>query len=1153
MSKKSTILFPAIRAFVAAVITVGAGFGQASALPASHYAKSSVLASGKWARVRVDNTGMQFLSNAQLKNLGFSDPAKVNVYGYGGREISLQLDAKQPDDLPMQPVIRTAEGIIFFGVNHELWTRTGNKPGKMTYFHSLHPYEDASYYFVSDREAEAADITPAGNPAPTGKTITSFTERIAHENDLMHAGITGRYMVGEDFRTTTNRIFEFALPDNVFDTVMVTITAAANISGSTVKFTPTFNGKEDKKISPFEVNPCKDKTDTRTATSHFYKVAESGNRLEVALKCNIPSTAVVNWVNLDKIEVEYERSLRMTGGELYFYLNSAGSASTVRLDGCSQATRIWDVTDPAYPKEVNFNLEGSTAVFGQQGDKYVEYLAFNPSDVKRQPAGAGRVTNQDIHSLPVPDMLIIAPQQFMAQAERVADMHRRVDGMTVHVITPDDLYIEFSSGTRDISAFRKALKMWHDRGKEEDRQPRYCLIMSRPTYDNKLLSASIKNGYPRIPIWQSFQNTNYFYVNSSVTESVKSSSYSTDDIIGMLEDCTNFDEKSAKVNVAVGRMPVKNLTEATQAVDKLIKYVEEPRLGEWRNNILLIADDQDGGLHMNQTEDALAGMSKGENGSNYAYDRIYFDTYPLVNTSTGPTYPQATKKLEEKMSEGVMFISYVGHGNPRELAHEKFLNWETINSLSNPLLPFFYTATCEFAPWDDDDLTAGEIVWLNPDAGFIGLISTNRSVFTGQNGVFTNALCKNMWERRPDGKRKTVGDIFIQGKNGATDSNKLRYILIGDPALTLPGSDRYVEFDRIAGVDVATADAEPPVLPARGKALVEGHVNTVEGALDTDFNGTIELTLFDAEKVVTTLGNGMDGKSISYNDQTSKIFRGNAKVVNGEWKLEVLLPAEIINNWTPGLMTAYVYSDKGASGNGHSRDFYVYGFDEEAAADNEGPEITRFTINNDGFRDGGAAGTSPLILASFTDKSGINISSSSLGHSMTLTLDDKTVYSDVANFYTPAENDPYSGSISYLLENIEPGEHTLRLVVWDNSLNSSEASLRFSVGAHDSPVIYNLGTDCNPARTSVVFSLTAEGPVPGTECRIDVYDLNGRRLWTHTTPVNSSTDSNIRVNWDLRDSSGRRVPRGIYLYRATISTPDGVVDAATKKLAVAAQ
>ena len=126
-------------------------------------------------------------------------------------------------------------------------------------------------------------------------------------------------------------------------------------------------------------------------------------------------------------------------------------------------------------------------------------------------------------------------------------------------------------------------------------------------------------------------------------------------------------------------------------------------------------------------------------------------------------------------------------------------------------------------------------------------------------------------------------------------------------------------------------------------------------------------------------------------------------------------------------------------------------------------------------------------------------------------------------------------------------------MVWDNSLNSSEASLRFSVGAHDSPVIYNLGTDCNPARTSVVFSLTAEGPVPGTECRIDVYDLNGRRLWTHTTPVNSSTDSNIRVNWDLRDSSGRRVPRGIYLYRATISTPDGVVDAATKKLAVAAQ
>ena len=98
-------------AFVAALSVLSAL--PVFALPVSHYAQSSVLSSGKWAKIRVEKTGMQFLSNAQLKNLGFANPSKVNVYGYGGRMISEVLDSKQIDDLPLLPCVRTEKYCLF--------------------------------------------------------------------------------------------------------------------------------------------------------------------------------------------------------------------------------------------------------------------------------------------------------------------------------------------------------------------------------------------------------------------------------------------------------------------------------------------------------------------------------------------------------------------------------------------------------------------------------------------------------------------------------------------------------------------------------------------------------------------------------------------------------------------------------------------------------------------------------------------------------------------------------------------------------------------------------------------------------------------------------------------------------------------------------
>lgn len=111
----------------------------------------------------------------------------------------------------------------------------------------------------------------------------------------------------------------------------------------------------------------------------------------------------------------------------------------------------------------------------------------------------------------------------------------------------------------------------------------------------------------------------------------------------------------------------------------------------------------------------------------------------------------------------------------------------------------------------------------------------------------------------------------------------------------------------------------------------------------------------------------------------------------------------------------------------------------------------------------------------------------------------------------------------------------------------------FNVAAALDPVITSLGTNVNPASTSVVFTLTVDRPNSHLECELDVYDLSGRRVWSNHNSVTTDMESSTSMEWDLRDSSGVRVPRGIYLYRATVRTQEGTYSSKTRKLAVTAQ
>ena len=173
---------------------------------------------------------------------------------------------------------------------------------------------------------------------------------------------------------------------------------------------------------------------------------------------------------------------------------------------------------------------------------------------------------------------------------------------------------------------------------------------------------------------------------------------------------------------------------------------------------------------------------------------------------------------------------------------------DDIRAMNNRNLPFLFGGTCEFAHWDGATITGGELMVLNPSGGVIAMVMPSRTVYITQNYYLNRAMAPYLLKENELGERPRLGDFYRRGMNDLSDSNKLRYCLIGDPAITFPQPVNVVEIESIAGKEINDENDDFPELPALGKAEVKGRIVKPDGQLDAEFNGSLELILFDAEK-----------------------------------------------------------------------------------------------------------------------------------------------------------------------------------------------------------------------------------------------------------------------------------------------------------------
>lgn len=1122
------------------------------AIPTDRYASSSLMAKGRWRKVEVQQTGMQLLSNTQLKAMGFSDPSKVNVYGYGGRRISEVLNAgTYIDDLPMQPVVRTSDGLIFYGVNTIEWLIYSDR--NAPYMPVSNPYSDHSYYFVSDVTPDSIPEMATLDWEPVQsieERNTTFTERLLHKQQLYAPSNTGSWMLGEDFTQRTSQDFKFKLPGMASNTAGLMVGFGTRTS-TTTSYSVSVDEQKlaDEQGMRIRQQEGAEQFLSYTVCPMLAPLAKE----DMTVNITYSPEGTVFFARLGFIEVCYERNLDISNEPLTFYSTSRYNMPCIyQISGITADTQIWDVTNPAAPARINYTVEDGKAIFSPGVSDYREYVAFNPSTVKTAPiADNTYIQNQDIHSAATPEMVIISPQEYVSQARRIAEMHDRLSGMDVYIVTPEALYNEFSSGTPDVSAYRKALKMWYDRDPEK---LRYCLILGRPTYDQRILTNTVKSaGYPRPLIWTTRGEETATTSGSQYVS--QGGSFSTDDFIAMLEDTkgSNMQLYTEKMSIAVGRLPFRSASHAATLTDKLIDYMENPKLGQWRNRIVMVADNGDTFSHFDQTMNSYNTLVS-NGAANFDIEKIMLSREEPAITSKGNEYPNSKARFLHCLDQGTSLVWYIGHANTREWTHENFYNYSDICGMDNRYLPIFYTATCDFTRWDSDEISGGEILLEHPESGAIALLSTSREVYIHQNGPLSIAVANHMYERDSKGNPIGIGEALRLGKNEIVkerSDNLLRFHCIGDPAMPVVYPSLSVDVESVGGFDPDTLyDPDFPVFKGGGTIRFTGSIKRGNN-LARDFNGTLYLTLYDAEHTVMTQEPDIPVESQrAYNERTNRLFDGMVNVNAGRWEAIVPLSADIENNFSPALLTCYAYSEAGSEAQGRCEKFYLYGM-EENNHDTEGPDIMGIGLNSYNFKPGSITGVNPVFYASFTDPSGINLSSAGVGHSMELRVDSKKSYTDLTNYYLPSTDDHTSGAVAYPLSDLEPGKHTLTFYVYDNLGNQTEKTLDFAVTENDKPIIYEVSPDCNPARTSVTFTLAHDRLCEATDCSVSVYSLSGLKIWTGEISGRvQDLGAGATVSWDLCDAGGNRVPRGIYLYRATVTTSKGVSQSKTGRLAV---
>ena len=1091
---------------------------------------NSVLATGRWFRFEAPEEGFYRITRSQLSSYGIDpntvDPRTIKIYNNGGKVLPELNSAPRPIDLVENAITIVGEEdgkfdegdyILFYGRGTNFFDYDTDRKTIKRFFN---PYSKSNYYWITSGGSAGKRITKKNSLSQSADYQQNSTVAfIGFEEDKINLAKSGRQFFGDNFtasinqRTYINRLDNRISSEPIKYSIRFVVNSSTNL---TLKISENgsqiFNelllgyGNQDYTVG---------KAYLRNLT---FQGSLPDNRSVLTFRINPSAQTSVGY--LDYFTIEYRKELKATDDNLLVFSDPVDGVIEYLFSGFSSTNfRVFDITDNFNVKMVdNFiMLSGGQCKFQfiESQNSRSKYYAVELSKLKT-PSNPTEVTNSNLRGESTGAKFIIITSKEKLEAANKLKTYRETQTnppISTIVVDVQRIYNEFSCGSLDVSAIRDYIRYAYQNWQIK---PEYVLFLGKGTYDYKNIEGFSDN---IIPTWQTEESLSYVF---SLEDS-----YTTDDFFAAVAGDDSI------VDLALGRIPSRTLSEANNFIAKIISYEKNGDFGPWRNLITLLADDgiktggDDGAIHTAACERL----------TNFAFpkyldfNKIYLAAYSPVVTSGGRRKPEVNNVLLKSLNDGTLFLNFVGHGNPEVWTHEVvFEKSVTVPQLRNRRLFFLTAATCDFGYYDIPNYQSGtEQLVLLKDFGAIGALTSSRLVFSGQNEAMNQAWVEILFKSNRDTMNLplTLGKALFTLKKSYFTVNDKKYHLFGDPTLRLNIPVLNARIDSINGFDLGSSVQ----LKAMSKVNIYGRVVNENNSTVQNFNGEGILTVFDSERIVQ-----LPEINSLMRIQNSVIFRGRVSINNGIFNAEFFVPKDISYENKNGKINFYFFNNS-FDGIGFTSNIIVGGTDSTVVNDGKGPEIDIF-FDDENYQNSYLVGSNPELIIKLFDQTGLNTTGTGIGHKLEGILNYQfNSPIDFTNYFVgDLDAGGKSGRVKYRFNNLVNGEYSLQVKAWDIFNNFSTENTFFSVVGDNDLVIRDIYNYPNPFSTSTTFTFQQNLLIP-LNVKIKIYTIAGRLI--KTIEKFNVNQKYVLIDWDGRDNDGNEIANGTYLYKLIVSSTDG--------------
>jgi hypothetical protein len=339
------------------------------------------------------------------------------------------------------------------------------------------------------------------------------------------------------------------------------------------------------------------------------------------------------------------------------------------------------------------------------------------------------------------DLVIISHRDFVESLKPLKNL-RENQGLSVALVDVEDVYDEFSFGSKDPRAIKDFLQRAKSNWKKA---PRFVLLAGDASYDPRNFL-----GFGELD-----------FVPTKLLDTAYLETASDDWLV-------DFDGDGLP-EMALGRLPLQTAVEASAMVAKIIAYEKSART----NEALLVADKTE------QTDDFDFADAAHRVGalfpSSVGLRKVFRGEYD--------SDAQAKEALLHYLGQGSLVVNYLGHGGMMEWRGHVFTA-DDADSLPNAgKLPFYISMTCLNgffqAPYGD---TLAESLLKAEQGGAVAVWTSSGMTLPRGQSVMNQELIKLLF----NGEDLTIGEAAMKAKRATRDQDiRKTWILFGDPTTRL--------------------------------------------------------------------------------------------------------------------------------------------------------------------------------------------------------------------------------------------------------------------------------------------------------------------------------------------------------------------------------